>query len=172
MHSTLSTPDWCRIEDDLHVAKVRAHGAADASADLFAATGLSVPASINRFSGDASLMLAAIGPGEWLLAGDRERLSPISDRIAATLRADASIVLDITSGRRSFMLTGVAGLACLAAMTPLDLGEAAFPPGFAGRTRFGDIGIFVARFDDTPSLRIIIDQSQEDYFRHLLNHPF
>lgn len=156
MPETPTLPAWCRIDPDLAVTKVQVRDAPDAAERLAALLDLAPPAP-NRISSAGHRMLAAIAPGEWLLTqsgGDG-----VTDRSAATFRADTALVVDISHGVVALRLEGPSATACLAAYTTLDLREAAMPTGSAARTRFGDIGVFIARTGDASEYLLIADQS-------------
>lgn len=158
-------PAWCRIDPDLAVTKVQVRGAPDAGERLAAALDLAPPAP-NRISATGHHMLAAIAPGEWLLT--ESKCDGVTDRIAAALRADTALVVDISHGVVALRLEGSSATACLAAYTALDLRAAAMPTGSAARTRFGEIGVFIARTGDVPQYLLIADQSYAPYLVDLI----
>jgi heterotetrameric sarcosine oxidase gamma subunit len=160
-------PDWCRIDADLAVAKIQITGADDAPQRLAAALGLSVPAT-NRFTGNGDVALSAVAPGEWLVTGTSDGVAVALDRAEAAFPNETILALDLTHGRIALRLEGSAGRDWLAAFTPLDL---RLPAGAAVRTRFGDIGIFIACTSDTPAFLLIADQSYAGYILHLLGNP-
>ena len=160
-------PGWCRIDPDLAVAKVQVCGAADAPARLSAALGIPPPAA-NRYSANSDIALAAIAPGEWLLTGGADGVAWALERAEAVLGEDTLLALDVTDGVVALRLEGAAGTACLAAFTPLDLRPQALPVGAAVRTRFGDVGLFVARTGDAPAYLLLAEQSYAPYILHLI----
>ena len=160
-------PAWCRIDRELAVVKVQVRDAPDAGARLAESLGLTTPAP-NRFATMGTAMLAAIAPGEWLLANDSTSVgSHVSDMQTATCD-DTSLILDVTHGVVALRMEGAPAAACLAAYTALDLRNAAMPTGSAVRTRIGDIGAFVARTGDAPDYLLIADQSHAPYLLDLI----
>lgn len=158
-------PAWCRIDPDLTVTKVQVRDAPGAAERLAALLDL-VPPAPNRISSAGHRMLAAIAPGEWLLTEPKG--DGVTDRIAAALHADTALVVDLSHGVVALRLEGSSATACLAAYTALDLRTAAMPTGSAARTRFGDIGVFIARTGDAPHYLLIADQSYAPYLVDLI----
>ncbi|MBL8647866.1 MAG: hypothetical protein JNL46_11470 [Sphingosinicella sp.] len=160
-------PDWCRIDADLAVAKIQITGADDAPQRLVAALGVGAP-DPNRFTGNGDIALSAVAPGEWLLTGTADGVATALNRAETAFPNEPILALDLTHGRIALRLEGPPGQDWLAAFTPLDL---RFPVGAAVRTRFGDIGVFIARTSDTPAFLLIADQSYAGYLLHLLGTP-
>jgi sarcosine oxidase subunit gamma len=160
-------PDWCRIDADLAVAKIQITGADDAPQRLAAALGLAAPAP-NHFTGNGDIALSAVAPGEWLLTGTSDGVAAALNSAEVAFPNEPILALDLTHGRIALQLEGQAGQDWLAAFTPLDL---RYPVGTAVRTRFGDIGVFIARTSDTPAFLLIADQSYAGYLLHLLGSP-
>lgn len=162
-------PDWCRVDCNLAVAKVQVCAAPDAAKRLAVAVGVPAPAP-NRYTTGKAIALAAIGPDEWLLTGDATAVSIALGRAQAAFHTGACLALDLTSGMLALRLNGASGEALLAALTPLDLRPSRFPVGAAVRTRFGDIGLFIARVSDAPGFLLLADASYADYLAHLIRH--
>ncbi|MCR5872626.1 MULTISPECIES: sarcosine oxidase subunit gamma [unclassified Sphingomonas] len=160
-------PAWCRIDRALTLVKIQIRDAPDAEARLAALFGVPAPAR-NCFSARDSVALASIAPGEWLLTDSSGEAGPHLSRIQATMCDQTALCLDLTHGVIAFRLNGPAATACLAAYTALDLRDAAMTTGSALRTRFGDIGIFLVRTDDSPTYLLIADQSYAPYLLELI----
>ncbi len=167
MFETLDFPDWCRVDDDLAIAKVRLWQVPDAADRLSRAIGVPVPEP-NRFTGSDDIALAAIGPDEWLLTGSGERVAAVLAMVERATRDDTVQLLDLTDGLIAMRMEGAAAAACLAAYTPLDLRPGSFPVGAAVRTRFADLAVFVAHVDEAPRLLLICDQSYARYAAYLI----
>lgn len=163
-------PDWCRNDADLAVAKIQITGAEGVPQQLAAALGLAAPAP-NRFTGNGDIALSAVAPGEWLLTGSVYGVAEALSRAEAAFAGETILAVDLTHGRVVLRLEGPSGRDRLAAFTPLDLRPERFPAGAAVRTRFGDIGVFIACTSDTPAFLLIADQSYAGYILHLLGNP-
>src|SRR4051794_30186312 len=76
---------------------------------------------IGRFAGDETSWSARLGPDEWLLAGN-------DPAIQAALSGH---LVDVSHRQVQLAVAGPDAAATLNAGCPLDLDEAAFPPGAA-----------------------------------------
>ena len=162
-----SMPAWCTVDAELAIAKVQAQPGAEIAGRLAAAIGTAVPAP-NRQAVGSGLSLAALAPGEWLLTGAADAVAMALERADGALPAEPLLALDVTDGCVTFVLEGPDALTCLAAYTPLDLRPHRFPVGSVLRTRFGDIQVCVMRLSETPTVRLIADQSYAAYLTHLM----
>lgn len=115
-------------------------------------------------------MVAAIAPGEWLLFSDDADAGKTIRRIETAMSGNTALITDVTAGVVALRLGGTPATACLAAYTALNLGDCAMPTGTAIRTRFGDIGVFLARTANKPEYLLIADQSYTPYLRALVTH--
>ena len=125
----------------------------EAGARLSEVAALKLPAP-NRYSGDAQKSLRATGAGIWQLAGD-----PATIPDAASLRANIAgvgTVVDLSHARAVLQLSGRAAAKTLAKHCGLDLYSAAFPTGAATNTRFGHLGMTLARIDDAPTFELMV----------------
>lgn len=160
-------PAWCRIDANLAVAKIQIRDVPDACDQLASTIGVQPPRP-NRWVARHGLALTAVAPGEWLLTGNADDVAAALERAEAAFRAQAILALDLTHGCVVLRLDGAAGRSCLAALCPLDLRPEHFTVGAAARTRFGDIGVFVAHLGDAPAFLLIADQSNAPYVLHLI----
>jgi sarcosine oxidase subunit gamma len=167
MREEPALPPWCRIDRDLRITKIQLRDAPDAAQRLAALLGVAAPAPC-RFALTDTHMLAAKAPGEWLLLSSDANAELTASGIEAALCGETALMLDVTPGVIALRLTGASATACLAAYTALDLREAAMPTGSAVRTRFGEIGVFVARTSDAPDYLLIADQSYAPYLLTLI----
>ena len=134
---------------------------------LAAALDLPVPAN-NRFSGDAGKSLRCVGPGVWLLAGHAQTL-PDAPTLRARLGTDATVV-DLSHARCALQLRGTAAARALAKHCGLDLDLSAFPTGSATNTRFGHIGMHLARTDDLPTFELLVFRGYAEFVFDALCH--
>lgn len=134
--------------------------AARAATALAAALGLQAPAN-NRVSGDADKSLRSVGPGVWLLVGQADVL-PNAAALRAQLGPDATVV-DLSHARCALQLRGAAAGRTLAKYCGLDLDVAAFPTGSATNTRFGHIGMHLARTDELPTFELLVFRGYAEF---------
>jgi sarcosine oxidase subunit gamma len=158
--------DGCALALDhaLAIGKIRL-----LAADFTTVFGAAPPAARRQIDHDGATF-AWLAPGEWLVTGPREAVA------AALARADGELALtiDISHGRIAFILSGAEVRTAIAAVSPLDAGERAFPVGGGARTLLGDTGMFIARLPDRadgPQFRIIVDQTMAGYAARMLSEP-
>ena len=132
----------------------------EAGARLGAALGLAPPAP-NRYSGDRRKSMRAIGPGVWQVVG-MDGVLPQADALRATL-AGAATVVDLSQARTALQVCGVAAASTLAKHCGLDLHATQFPGGSATNTRFGHIGMTLARIDDAPTFELLVFRGYAEF---------
>lgn len=158
-----------QIESDLGIAKLQI---LSENPDAWLAEVLSVaaPAPLHSVARGA-VVIAWLAPGEWLLTGPGDEVERIRLDCAESARS-VGLMVDVTHGRVSFVLSGRASRAILATHCPLDLSEAAMPVGGAMRSLFSDAGFFLNRLpdrDQQPCFRLIFDQTMAGYAERLLS---
>ena len=132
----------------------------DAGARLAAALGLALPAP-NRYEGDVRKSLRALGPGVWQVVGGEGALPD-----AAALRtalAGIATVVDLNHARTALQVAGGAAARTLNKHCGLDLDAARFPTGSATNTRFGHIGMTLARIDDAPTFELLVFRGYAEF---------
>jgi len=134
--------------------------AADAATALATALDLPAPAN-NRMSGAAGRSLRCVGPGVWLVMGPSDGL-PHAASLRAQLSAHATVV-DLSHARCALQLRGAAAARTLAKYCGLDLDASAFPIGSATNTRFGHIGMHLARTDDLPTFELLVFRGYAEF---------
>jgi heterotetrameric sarcosine oxidase gamma subunit len=127
---------------------------------LAGALELELPAA-NRFSGDLRKSVRAIGPGIWQIVGD-DGAVPEAAAIRATLAGVATVV-DLSHARAAFQVSGAAAARTLAKHCGLDLYTPKFPTGSATNTRFGHIGMTLARIDDAPTFELLVFRGYAEF---------
>ena len=131
------------------------------------ALGLSAPAS-SLFSGSAAKSLRHVGPGIWLVVGESTAL-PLIGELRTQLGVDATVV-DLSHARCVLQLQGTAANRTLAKYCGLDLDVSAFPTGSATNTRFGHIGIHLARTGDLPTFELLVFRGYAEFVFESLCH--
>jgi sarcosine oxidase subunit gamma len=133
---------------------------AQATAALTNALVLSAPAC-NRISGSAEKSIRHVGPGVWLLVGESAAL-PVITELRTQLGALATVV-DLSHARCILQLKGVAANRTLAKYCGLDLDISTFPTGSATNTRFGNIGMHLARTSDLPTFELMVFRGYAEF---------
>lgn len=132
----------------------------EAGVRLSAALELALPPP-NRYSGDLRKSLRAIGPGIWQIVGDEGAL-PEPAALRATLAGVATAV-DLSHARTALLVSGTAAARTLAKHCGLDLHASKFPAGNATNTRFGHIGMTLARIDDAPTFELLVFRGYAEF---------
>ncbi len=132
---------------------------------LTAAIGLAPPAA-NRSGGDDTKSIRAIGPGVWQIVGVEGGL-PAAKDLRAQLSGMATVV-DLGHARTALRVSGRDAARTLAKHCALDLDTARFPIGGATNTRFGHLGITLARIDETSFELLVFRGYAEFVFEALL----
>ena len=142
-----------------------------AFADSVSATGARLVRALDlalpepgRYTGDAKRNLRAIGPGVWQLVASDGGL-PAAGALRATLEGVGTIV-DLSHARAALRVAGREAERALAKHCPLDLATAVFAPGSATQTRFGHLGLTLARLDDlrgVPVFELLVFRGYAEY---------
>jgi sarcosine oxidase subunit gamma len=132
----------------------------DASKRFSAALGLSIPEP-NRFVGDAAKSIRAIGDGIWQAVGAPPLLP--AAQVLRTALAGAATVVDLSHARTALQVSGRDAARTLAKHCGIDLHHRAFPAGSATSTRFGQLGITLARLDDLPTFEILVFRGYAEF---------
>jgi len=146
----------------LAVLQVSAFASTSTHAQTLLAAALDLPAPAgNRFSGTAGKSLRCVAPGVWLIVGPSHGL-PTAASLRAQLGAFATVV-DLSHARCALQLRGAAASRTLAKFCGLDLDLSAFPTGSATNTRFGHIGMHLARTDDLPTFELLVFRGYAEF---------
>jgi sarcosine oxidase subunit gamma len=132
----------------------------DAGARLSAALALALPAA-NRAEGDSIKSLRATGPGIWQVVGVPSQV-PHARALREALAGVATVV-DLGHARTALQVAGRHAARTLAKHCGLDLDPARFPTGSATNTRFGHLGITVARLDDAPTFELLLFRGYAEF---------
>lgn len=165
-HQAPSTTDQARLllseRRALTVLQVSAFASTAMPAQTTLATALGLPAAQgNCFSGTAVKSMRGVGPGVWLVVGSPDGLPAIAS-LREQLGAYATVV-DLSHGRCVLQLRGAAAPRTLAKYCGLDLDGSAFPTGSATNTRFGHIGMHLARTDDAPTFELLVFRGYAEF---------
>ena len=114
-----------------------------------------------HFSTEAGKSLRCVGPGVWLVVGPSDKV-PDAASLRMHLGAFATVV-DLSHARCALQLRGAAAARTLAKVCGLDLDLSAFPTGSATNTRFGHIGMHLARTDDAPTFELLVFRGYAEF---------
>ena len=116
----------------------------------------------------AGVDIAWLAPGEWLLIGIEDVVEELRVAAEAALNDATALALPLAHGRAAFRIMREGARAVLSSLMPLDFHETSFPPRKCARSLFGECGAFVQAIDNTPSFRLIVDQSYAAYAWRML----
>ena len=158
------------LEDGLGVGKVQFLRGTTAAyfSDLF---GHPAPADRQSLSLD-TVEVSWLAPDEWLLTGGEAEVLAMIGR--AAMFGDSCLATNLSHARKAFRLSGVSARDRLAAVTPLDVTDAAMTVGDVARAPLSDTGMFIARLPDSegqPVFRIVVDQTMATYAVRMLRGP-
>lgn len=128
------------------------------------AFGLGLPTTPCRAAGDWALWL---GPDEWLLLTAPEEGEALRARVAGAAQDRPFSLVDVTHRQRGFVLDGDGAAELLSGAVPVDLREAAFPPGMVTRTLFEKAPILLWRLSGS-AWRLEIERSFVTYVLGML----
>ncbi|AWN48711.1 sarcosine oxidase subunit gamma [Methylobacterium terrae] len=136
---------------------------------IASAAGLPLDGPINSVAGDDRRWIARLGPDEWLIGCDEAEADHLPSAVAADLGERAHAIVDVSHRNVGIDVSGPLAAVALNAGCPLDLGEAAFPPGAATRTLLGKAEIvLIRRPGSEPRYRVECWRSFATYVHGLL----
>lgn len=158
------------LEDGLGVGKVQFLRETTVAyfSDLF---GQPAPADRQSLALDM-FEVSWLAPDEWLLTGDEAEVLAMIGR--AAMFGDSCLATNLSHARAAFRLSGAGARDRLAAVTPLDVTDAAMSVGDVARAPLSDTGMFIARLPNSegqPVFRIVIDQTMAAYAIRMLRGP-
>jgi sarcosine oxidase subunit gamma len=112
---------------------------------LGAAFGVALPAQPLTSATAGARAALWLGPDEWLLLAGDATPAALQATLEAARGDGAASIVDISDRHRAFELTGPEAAALLNEGCPLDLADAAFPPGACTRSVFGKVEITLWR---------------------------
>ena len=120
-------------------------------------------ASLNRVVANGSNLAARLGPDEWLLLAPHGDSEPLLNAASADLARHVHSLVDVSNRHMTIVVSGPGAAMALNAGIPLDLGDAAFPPGTATRTVLGKAEVILMRASTEPTYRIECVRSYAPY---------
>lgn len=123
---------------------------------------------INRCSTVDGRLWSRLGPNEWLLLAPETDSGALESAIAPALGDGFFSLVDVSHRNAAISVEGPRSLEVLNGGCPLDLGDAAFPPGAATRTLFGNAEIVLLRPTAERFYRVECGRSFAPYVHGLL----
>ena len=117
----------------------------------------------NRLTSNLVLSVRLLAPGVWQIVGDA--FATIQAETLRSALGGFATVVDLSHARTAITVCGVAAQRTLAKFCGLDLDLEQFPVNSATNTRFGHLGMTLARTDDANSFELLV-------FRGYAEHVF
>lgn len=130
--------------------------------------GFDLTGRLNTVIGAPERFAARLGPDEWLLVAPDGEAAALVATVAAELAGAFHSAVDVSHRNAALTLAGAAVAEVLNAGCPLDLSDAAFPPGSASRTVLGKAEIVLIRPGDGSVWRVECGRSFAPYVRAFL----
>lgn len=134
----------------------------EAASHLSAALNIALPTA-NRLTSNLVLSVRLLAPGVWQIVGDA--FATIQAETLRSALGGFATVVDLSHARTAITVCGVAAQRTLAKFCGLDLDLEQFPVNSATNTRFGHLGMTLARTDDANSFELLV-------FRGYAEHVF
>lgn len=136
--------------------------------DLSEVAGFLIGVPINRGTSKGDRTAMRLGPNEWTLLGPEKDAETIEREICSALAAPFFSLTDIGHRDVAVAISGKHAVEVINGGCPLDLDDAAFPPGSATRTLLGKAEIVLLRVNDEANYRVETARSFAEYVQSLL----
>jgi sarcosine oxidase subunit gamma len=115
------------------------------AAEVGKAGGFDLTGQLNTVVVSGELLSARIGPDEWLLIAPDGLAESLTDAIEREFAGKLHALVDISHRNKAVVVEGTEAATVLSAGVPIDLSDAAFPPGSSTRTVLGKAEIVLMR---------------------------
>jgi sarcosine oxidase, subunit gamma len=141
---------------------------AQAAAEIGAIGAFRLDMPVNTCSGAQGVCSARLGPDEWLLLAHEADGQHLEQELRAALAGQFHSVVDISHRQAALAVGGRCSREVLNGGCPLDLHDAAFPPGAAKRTLLGKAEVVLLRPGVERTYRLECWRSFAPYVHALL----
>lgn len=135
-------------------------GFADACARVL---GASLPVVPNTVAEGESVIVAWLGPDEWLVLTEVDAQDGLAAELRAALGEVHSAVTDVTGGQTVIAVHGRRAADVLAKGTPLDLHPRVFGAGCCAQTLVAKSAAFIRVLEPGDAFEIVVRRSFADY---------
>jgi methylglutamate dehydrogenase subunit D len=126
--------------------------------EWMAAVGGTAPEDGPRCVTGHDMVLVGCAPGQWFSFSEGTGKATAVARLTDALAGIASII-DHSSGKVVFRITGARARDVLAKGCPIDLDPRAFAPGSAAATEIAHIGCQLWQVDEAPTFDLLVNRS-------------
>ena len=121
------------------------------------------PPAPNRFTAEAGVTAAWLGPDEFLVITDVDQVAATADRLAGALAGFHAGVTEVSDQVAVIRLSGPRARWVLAKGCALDLHPRVFGPGDCAQTLFERAGITLLQRDAAPTYHLLVRRSFAAY---------
>jgi sarcosine oxidase subunit gamma len=133
------------------------------------ATGMEPPRAPNTLARAGELLLAWLGPDEWLLLTPPGAAPALQKALEGALAGLHAGVVEISDGNTVIGLEGTDAAEILACECPLDFHPRVFPVGSCAQSVIGKSNVLILR-EDAQRFAVVVRRSFAEYLHALLCH--
>ena len=116
---------------------------------------------------DNQIRILWLGPARWLIVMPRQPNRDLAAELAARLPIATAAVVELSAGRRIFVVSGARARDLLSKMLPIDLHPSQFPPGRCVQSSMAHVGVLV-HATEKESFELFVYRGFARYFREVL----
>ena len=128
-----------------------------------AVLGVAPPTRPNTWVQGSAGIVIWLGPDEWLVVGDLDRLPRQEPELRAVVVPDGGAAVDVSGQRITLTLRGGHIRDVLAKGCPVDLHPRVFPSGSSAQTTLGQAGVVLLATKDPDEFIVLVRQSFAGY---------
>ncbi len=125
--------------------------------------GTALPVTPNTLAEGRSLLVAWLGPNEWLVMCEPDTQEGIAEALRTALGDVHSAVTDVTGGQTAIAVHGPHAAEVLAKGTPLDLHPRVFGAGRCAQTVVAKSAAFIRVIEPGEAFEVVVRRSFADY---------
>ena len=132
--------------------------------------GARAPIEPNTVSRIGDMLIAWLGPDEWLVVSPPDVKDGLAAKLQEALTALHVSVNDISGGQTIIRLRGARARDLLNKGCPLDLHPRAFGAGQCAQSHIAKSNALIIQVDDRPTYDVVVRRSFADYLARWFNH--
>ena len=132
--------------------------------------GARAPIEPNTVSRIGDMLIAWLGPDEWLVVSPPDGKDGLAAKLQEALTGLHVSVNDISGGQTIIRLHGARARDLLNKGCPLDLHPRAFGAGQCAQSHIAKSNALIIQVDDRPTYDVVVRRSFADYLARWLNH--
>ena len=132
--------------------------------------GARAPIEPNTVSRVGDMLIAWLGPDEWLVVSPPDVKDGLAAKLQEALTGLHVSVNDISGGQTIIRLRGARARDLLNKGCPLDLHPRAFGAGQCAQSHIAKSNALIIQVDDRPTYDVVVRRSFADYLARWFNH--